>query len=192
MDDEQRLLLAALNGDRLAQARVFDECLLRTIRAHVRSASRARWLSGEALNDAVQQVCMAILERVPSCPVNHPRAFLAVLARNVMISNFRKAQRTPTAQAEALEHSSFLEQAVTPVSTEQQLLTRLELEQAWSTVSQYLSERQRDIVLLRYHHELEPREIALVLDTTPATISTELSRIRQRCALLSQPADRED
>ena len=45
-----------------------------------------------------------------------------------------------------------------------------------------LPDSEREVVLLWAWEELEPREIALVLDTTPNAVSLRLSRARKRLA----------
>lgn len=135
----------------------------------VRSVARGLLRDNDAVGDVVQETWLRGLEHRPHA--GNLRGWLGRVAGNLARDRRRGSARRAlreerAARSEAAEsvHVSF---------------ERLSLQRDVVTAILALDEPYRTVVLLRYHHDLEPQAIAERLGVKPATVRTQLVRAHE-------------
>jgi RNA polymerase sigma factor (sigma-70 family) len=104
--------------------------------------------------------------------VEHPRAFIYVTARHLIIDWYRK---TKSSSLEAL--SEYGDRPFDPVDENAHTLieTSSDAKRALLTINK-LEDQYREVVYLSFVEDLPPREIAQILNITPNAVSIRLTR----------------
>ncbi|MEW6746278.1 MAG: sigma-70 family RNA polymerase sigma factor [Planctomycetota bacterium] len=142
------------------------------ILAHSRWVARlARTLvrGEDRVADVVQQTWVQAL-RFPARPGTNLRAWLASITRSVV----RRTRQTEALQ-ERLAKGASRFGPKSPFSPEE-TVQRVMLERRVSAAVLRLSEPYREVVLLRYFHDLPPRKVAEALGVPVETVRTRLKR----------------
>ncbi|HVE68990.1 MAG TPA: sigma-70 family RNA polymerase sigma factor [Solirubrobacteraceae bacterium] len=114
------------------------------------------------------------------------RTWILAIARNLLTDHYRATRRKETVSADA--HPGLLDRLV---SDEEPLDRRLSIEELKLWLAP-LSDREREIVALRYGADLEGVEIARLLDLTPGNVHQILSRSLRRLRELATAREAPD
>ncbi len=124
-----------------------------------------------AADDLEQDAWVASMKKPPISGAS-PRGWLATVVRNRARDNHRRTMRRATREARAArpEAQRSAAELAEQADTQRRVIEAvLALEQPYRTT-----------VLMRYFDELDVREIAARMDTTPSTVRTRLSRAMAR------------
>lgn len=167
------LVLRCAKGDCAAWERVVREFSRRVYNLAYRFTGRH-----EAAEDLTQEVFVKVYR---SLHLYDPRAgdlanWLMRLARNLIIDDYRKRQRTPTDSGEDLEaHSYHLR---SEIDSPQRRLERQEKQQQVQIAIGKLSHDLRECVILRDIEELSYQEIVDLLQIPEGTVKSRINRGR--------------
>jgi len=125
--------------------------------------------------DAVHDACLrlvALIEKIndPVCP--QTQALVSIVVRGKAIDLYRKRTRRKTVSLEYADHLLFLPEKTPDKQTEHS--------DGFLRAIAALSERERDLLLLRYDHGFTPREIARLMSLTESGVKKALQRARAR------------
>ncbi len=144
----ETLVRRARGGDLDAFKAIYDLYQLRLYRY-----AFARLGRKEEAEDIVQEVFLAMWQKLPSFEVRHPDAFPAWVfrvAHNVTTDRVRRAARTPEAAIKAVP---------TEPARDEEVLDRREV----LSCLQRVPDRQREVLALRFLLDLSQRETARVM-----------------------------
>lgn len=113
--------------------------------------------------------------------VENMRAYLYRIANNLIIDIVRRRKRRPTSSLEEMMEVGF-----NPVSREKGPAAAFE-ERFVLEALQHIEEPYRTAVILRFIDELQPREIAALLDVSPNVVSVRVNRGVQKLQSLLSP-----
>jgi RNA polymerase sigma factor (sigma-70 family) len=123
-----------------------------------------------AAGDVVQEAFLRAWQRLGELQdANRFGAWLCGIVRNLATDHFRRRQ----AQARHVRES------LSPVAPPTQRIERDETRQLIDAAMASLDEVSRSAVMLRYYEGQSSREIAALLNLTPAAVDMRLSRARQ-------------
>lgn len=125
----------------------------------------------ELLNDSL----LVVWRRLDHCPLDDPLPWSYGVAKRCLANHRRGAQRRLRLVGRVIDRApadSFASYPPTPEFDHPQLETALA----------ELDESDRELVRLWAWEQLEPREIAVVLDTTPNAVSLRLTRAKKKIA----------
>ncbi len=144
----------------------------------LRAYLQARFSSLSDHDDLVQETYVRLFRAKATGKVRYARALLFTIAHNIALDLFRRRRVLPVesvtdlAEADALEKEPLVSDAV---------VQQEELKILAEAVS-VLSERCRQVVLLRYLEGLTYKEIAVRLGVSPETVKTQLATGMRRCS----------
>lgn len=127
----------------------------------------------DSAEDALSEVMLTVWRRLDDAPTDRALPWCYGIARNTL-ANQRRGQRRHLRLIERLEAEPTRDTEPDPAD----LGTEPELAEALAT----LSEDDREVLRLWAWEQLEPREIASVLDITVNAATLRLSRARSRLA----------
>jgi RNA polymerase sigma-70 factor (ECF subfamily) len=160
-EDDDRALAEAAGGDDVAFG-----SLVRRYQGLVFSLAHRFLRDRAAAEDLAQEVFLELYRNLPSLrSTAHMRFWLRRVACHRCIDQLRKTSSQPETPLEAVS-----EPVVAPASRDVLLDERLR-----ELVAQ-LPARPRMVVVLRYQEDLEPSEIAAVLDMPVNTVKSHLRR----------------
>ncbi|WP_284741685.1 sigma-70 family RNA polymerase sigma factor [Amycolatopsis sp. RTGN1] len=123
-------------------------------------------LSMATADDVAQEIATAVLKALPGY-TNHQNSFMPFvygIARHKIADAFRVAGRDRT-QAVAT-----VPELVDAAATPEEHFLRRGNEIALATLLTALPQRQRDVIILRFHHGLSARKTGALLDCSDATV----------------------
>lgn len=123
---------------------------------------------GELLDDTL----LVLWRRIDDVPTDDPLPWSYGVAKHCL-ANRRRSHRRHLRLVGRVTAESRSHRPLTPEAT-------TDTEAALSRALDILNEFDREMVRLWAWEQLEPREIALVLDTTPNAISIRLARVRTK------------
>ncbi|HRE82216.1 MAG TPA: RNA polymerase sigma factor [Opitutaceae bacterium] len=144
----------------------------------LRAYLQARFSSLSDHDDLVQETYVRMLRAKTAGKVRYARALLFSIAHNTALDLFRRHRAAPVEAVTDLVETEVLEK--TPVVSDT-VVQQEELEILADAV-RGLSERCREVVLLRYLEGLSYKDIALRLGVSPETVKTHLATGMRRCA----------
>lgn len=123
-------------------------------------------LSAANADDVAQEVATAVLKALPDYEnrLNSFMPFVYGIARHKIADAFRTAGRDRTQAVATVPE--LVDSAATP---EEQFLRR-GTESALATLLAELPQRQRDVIILRFHHGLSARKTGALLSCSDATV----------------------
>ncbi len=140
----------------------------------------------EDRDDAVQEVLIRLHRSLPTYRFDAPlTTWIFRIARNVTLDEERKRRRT-----RGREIRAFVAETETNENSpgpEDQVLKKARTEEL-KELFYRLSEKDRQLLLLREQEELSMVEIGAVLGISPGTVKSRLSRARKRAKLLYEEA----
>ncbi|MGV1009246.1 MAG: sigma-70 family RNA polymerase sigma factor [Dermatophilaceae bacterium] len=117
--------------------------------------------------DIVQEVILRVWRQAP--PTTHLRAYLTQSARNLVIDDYRAAQRRPQASGTTPEHHMTEQHAAVRAPEEiDRALDQLLIHEALSQ----LSSQHRDVVVALHYQRLTVAEAAERLDVPEGTVKS--------------------
>ena len=132
----------------------------------------------DQINDALAEVFLVVWRRIDEVPGgDETLPWLYGVARRT-VSNLARSSRRSTRLLAKLGSLGR-----EPVSTPESMVVRSEEAQAVSDALNRLRPGDREILMLRVWEELSSREIATVLEITPAAVDMRLMRARRRFEL---------
>lgn len=168
MADED-VFTRSLRGDPAAFSEVY-----RRYRSRIYGFCLARSLDPEAAAEATQEVFMRFLRADPSA-VEHPRAWLFAVARNVSIDQVRKKSRSADLGGEAAEEA--VSRMPSAEDTAASVLARDDARNVFLALRR-LRPRYRTALILRDVHGQSSADMAEALDMTAGAVDTLVCRAR--------------
>lgn len=166
-DSTDDLLLAALRtGDRNAA----DAVTRRYWPAIHRFA--ASYLRDESLAEDVAQDTFARLTQIDLLPEGPLRPWLYKVARNRCLDILRKYQRSPTRHGRIRTGFDAAQQTAGPRTR----AVREERRELIRQIIDNMPDEYRDVLMLKYFHQMSRAEIAAALETTEAAVKGRLAR----------------
>ncbi|MCP4641247.1 MAG: sigma-70 family RNA polymerase sigma factor [bacterium] len=168
-DTDAQLVDQALSG----QLAAFNALVARHVRV-VYAVTQAWTPSATEVEDIAQEAFLAAYERLPS--LRNParfKAWLVQIARNIAVTRCRQRVREDGAM------ERFGRESDSRVST---VADEVELKETHGLIRQEidrLDDRMREVVMLRYFAGKKSREIAQLLETSPAAVRKRLQRARE-------------
>jgi RNA polymerase sigma-70 factor, ECF subfamily len=159
----------ALGGDPVAFSEVY-----RRYSKRIYGYCLARMMDREAAADAAQEVFVRFLS-APRDGIEHPRAWLFTVARNVTIDAIRKRARSP--QVSDGHETDAREIGPVVGDTLDKVLGREDAHNVFLALRR-LRPRYRTALILRELHHETSADMADALDTTPGAVDTLVSRAR--------------
>ncbi len=159
------------------QARWFGE----EVKPHepaLRAYLQSRFSTLSDHDDLVQETYIRLLRAKAAGKVRYARALLFTIAGNLARDLFRRRRVAPVEAVTDLAEVAVLEKA--PVVSD--TVARQEELEILADAVRVLSERCRQVVLLRYLDGLSYKEIAARLGVSPETVKTQLATGMRRCA----------
>lgn len=131
-----------------------------------------RRLSGSsAAEDLTHETFIRFIENLPYYKENNKlKAYIFTIAYNLSNDYFRKNKREASLQIEKSDESI--------AETVDEVL-KAEKEMAVKKAIESLTEQQRDVVILRYYHDMKIAQIAYVTATPVSTVKTRLRRAQK-------------
>ncbi len=123
-------------------------------------------LSAATADDVAQEVATAVLKALPDYEnrLNSFMPFVYGIARHKIADAFRAAGRDRTQAVATVPE--LVDTALTP----EEHLVRLGTAAALSALLSELPQRQRDVIILRFHHGLSAQKTGALLDCSDATV----------------------
>jgi RNA polymerase sigma factor (sigma-70 family) len=137
-------------------------------------------------DDLVQESFLRILRAHASQPVEHPKAFLFTIARNLALNQIRHDRHEHREALREIDPSAVLDD--TPGIPE--ALARRQEHELLIQALQSLPERARQVFTLRRIYGLSIKEICARLDIAEKTAEAHISLAIRRCTDFVQTADR--
>lgn len=135
-------------------------------------------LKDESLaEDAVQEALLRLAKQITvfrEMPENEVRAYILITTKNTAINIYKKEQK--------YNRNIISIEDAAPLFIEDNVLAQQisnERQRTLAAIIADLPALQRNILTLRYTHEMKCSEIAIALGRKPATVRKELSRARQ-------------
>lgn len=163
---DEDVFAAALGGDPVAFSEVY-----RRYRTRIHGYCLARLMDPEAAADAAQEVFVRLL-KAPRDGIEHPRAWLFAVARNVTIDVLRQRSRSPLV--------TYGDGPPDPGGSKDALDEVLGREDAGNVflALRQLRPRYRTALILRELHHESSADMADALGTSPGAVDTLVSRAR--------------
>jgi len=128
--------------------------------------------------DAVQQTFLKLFqnfEKIDRANCNKTKSFIVILVKNTAIDLYRRRGRENVISFEDLERPLPAQEA----QPEDQAIATLEGERLMDCLSR-MEERYANLLLLRYYHGYQNREIAELLGMSQAQVAMGIYRGKQR------------
>ena len=176
--------LSAWNARRLPDENVFDRALrgdpiafseaYRRYQKRIYGYCLARSLDPNTAADATQEVFMKLLRAEPGS-IEHPRAWLFTVARNVVIDTIRKRTRTP--EDSGIEEESPAWDRLKSADTADEVLARSDARNVFLAL-RTMRPRYRTALIMREIHGQSASEMAEALEVSTGAVDTLVSRAR--------------
>jgi RNA polymerase sigma-70 factor, ECF subfamily len=182
---------AALTADLVVRARRKDaEAFAQLISRYERVALSVAFAvlgNGDAAGDVVQESFLRAWQRLDE--LKDPRCFgtwLCGIARNLGIDAKRRSKHVKLSfDACSTEPPVIADERLAPDPVDE--LSRREQHARVADALQELDELTRSAVILRYYDDLSSKEIAELLQISPAAVDMRLSRGRQALKMILNP-----
>jgi len=175
MDDESLIREFVLTGD--------EEAFENLIRKHLPSIRRLVAAAGSGIpeerDDILQETLIRLHSALSSCRFDAPlTTYMFRIARNAALDLERKKKRR-----EKREQRAAFSDPVLISDPEENALEKLRTTEL-KRLFYRLGEKDRQLLLLREKEKMSMGEIAIILDITPGTVKSRLSRARKRARKL--------
>ena len=178
VDEIERIVLAALTGDRQAESRMLQS-LRPGVLAVLRYGAFHRWVDAE---DLTQETLQIVVERVRARTIDDPRkvfAFAAATARNLALNAARKVLRQQT-----VVDSELVDELAQNLEMEQNDLSdsddRHLAEAVMALLDELPTERDRMLLVRFYLEGTDKQQLCRELGLSPKHFDRVLMRARSR------------
>ena len=178
VDEIERIVLAALTGDRQAESRMLI-ALRPGVLAVLRYGAFHRWVDAE---DLTQETLHIVVERVRARTIDDPRkvfAFAAATARNLALNAARKMLRQQT-----VVDSELVDELAQNLETDQNELSdsddRQLAEAVMALLDELPTERDRQLLVQFYLEGTDKQQLCRELGLSPKHFDRVLMRARSR------------
>jgi RNA polymerase sigma-70 factor (ECF subfamily) len=178
VDEIERIVMAALTGDRQAESRMLV-ALRPGVLAVLRFGAFHRWVDAE---DLTQETLHIVVERVRARTIDDPRkvfAFAAATARNLALNAARKVLRQQT-----VVDSELVDELAQNMEMEQSELSEQDDRQLAEAVAALLeelpTERDRQLLMRFYLDGTDKQQLCRELGLSPKHFDRVLMRARTR------------
>lgn len=178
IDEIERIVMAALTGDRQAESRMLV-ALRPGVLAVLRFGAFHRWVDAE---DLTQETLQIVVERVRARTIDDPRkvfAFAAATARNLALNAARKMLRQQT-----VVDSELVDELAQNMEMEQSELSEQDDRQLAEAVAGLLdelpTERDRQLLMRFYLDGTDKQQLCRELGLSPKHFDRVLMRARTR------------
>jgi len=178
VDEIERIVTAALTGDRQAEARMLV-ALRPGVLAVLRFGAFHRWVDAE---DLTQETLHIVVERIRARTIDDPRkvfAFAAATARNLALNAARKVLRQQT-----IVDSDLVDELAQNLEMEQSDLSEQDDRQLAEAVTALLqelpTERDRQLLMRFYLDGTDKQQLCRELGLSPNHFDRVLMRARTR------------
>ena len=178
VDEIERIVTAALTGDRQAESRMLI-ALRPGVLAVLRFGAFHRWVDAE---DLTQETLQIVVERVRARTIDDPRkvfAFAAATARNLALNAARKVLRQQT-----VVDSELVDELAQNMEMEQSDLSEQDDRQLAEAVAALLeelpTERDRQLLMRFYLDGTDKQQLCRELGLSPKHFDRVLMRARTR------------
>lgn len=178
LDEIERIVAAALTGDRAAESRMLA-ALRPGVIAVLRFGAFHRWVDAE---DLTQETLQIVTERVRARTIDDPRkvfAFAAATARNLALNAARKMLRQQTVVdselVDELAQNLEMEQSELSDSDDRQLA-----EAVMALLDELPTERDRRLLTRFYLDGVDKQQLCVELGLSPKHFDRVLMRARSR------------
>jgi RNA polymerase sigma factor (sigma-70 family) len=178
LDEIERIVAAALTGDRAAESRMLA-ALRPGVIAVLRFGAFHRWVDAE---DLTQETLQIVTERVRARTIDDPRkvfAFAAATARNLALNAARKMLRQQTVVdsdlVDELAQNLEMEQSELSDSDDRQLA-----EAVMALLDELPTERDRRLLMRFYLDGVDKQQLCIELGLSPKHFDRVLMRARSR------------
>lgn len=158
-DEEQDLLRRSRTLDEAALRAVFDayyDPLYRYIYRHLRHEQSSEDVTAEVFRSFLEQLNLG------RGPTSYLKAWLYQVAHNLVVDELRRAKYR--------DHVPLNEEMQIPALQVGRQEENASAQQAINLALQSLTEKQRDVLILKFLHNLENEEIAYTLKMTVGTV----------------------
>lgn len=108
--------------------------------------------------------------------IKNIQAFLYQVCRNLIVDLYRKNNNKVNSEESLEMLMESYGNAAEPFYDDKDVLEKKIMAGEMIKKMHYLSDRYRDVLLLRYVEDMSPKEIAAILNTNSKNISTQISR----------------
>lgn len=178
VDEIERIVVAALAGDRQAESRMLV-ALRPGVLAVLRFGAFHRWVDAE---DLTQETLQIVVERVRARSIDDPRkvfAFAAATARNLALNSARKMLRHQT-----VVDSELVDELAQNLEMEQSDLSEQDdrhlAEAVASLLDELPTERDRQVLMRFYLDGTDKQQLCRELGLSPKHFDRVLMRARTR------------
>jgi RNA polymerase sigma-70 factor (ECF subfamily) len=178
VDEIERIVAAALGGDRAAESRMLI-ALRPGVLAVLRFGAFHRWIDAE---DLTQETLHIVVERVRARTIDDPRkgfAFAAATARNLALNQARKVLRQQT-----VVDSELVDELAQNLEMEQSDLSDADDRHLAQSVMMLLDElptqRDRQLLIRFYLEGIDKQQLCRELGLSPKHFDRVLMRARSR------------
>lgn len=119
----------------------------------------------EVAEDLTQTIFVRLFEKLDTMDTKNPRAYLYMIARNIIIDFWKKKKATPVDFTDP-EIKHPIADAKDIESAADQSLARDRI----GAAMEHLSDDQREAITLRFHEQLSHKEISHIMKKTEATV----------------------
>ena len=161
-------MAGSIENDFLAAYEQYADAIFRHCYFRVFDRERARELTQETFLKTWEYLAAGK-------EIENLRAFLYRVAQNLIVDEARRRKGRKEISLESLREQGF----DLPTDSRDRAMRRMDGAEVFATLAA-LSPEDRDILLLRFGDELDPREIAEVLGITANAASVRIHRARKR------------
>ena len=175
-DNDQELIKALKTGDETACESLLDEYELPIYRFFYYSHGHHQTAQDQC-GETFFRLMTAVQKNGTGC-VNHMRAYLYGIARNILAEHYRKQS--------LMDEYRLKQHLPHQPSVYQQVSAQDELAYVWRIISQF-DEPQRQILLLRFMENIRYEEIAAIMAMPINSVKSYIHRGRKKlCELLAE------
>jgi RNA polymerase sigma factor (sigma-70 family) len=190
VDDSARTTEELVCRARTKDQQAFTELIGRYERVAL-SVAYSVLFNADAASDVVQEAFLRAWQRIGE--LKEPARFgtwLCGIARNLAVDARRRAKHIKLSFEPAIfESSATADDRACPDPLDE--LSRREQHALVANALQSLDDATRPVVVLRYYDGLSSKEIAALLEISPAAVDMRLSRARQQLKKLLSPSGSE-
>lgn len=188
----KRLSVSEFNYDDLFE-NIFDEYSDRVYKIAYKFVNNP-----DEASDIVQDTFLKIYRNIEYFKnVNRERtiSLIVIYAKNASLDLLRKKSRKNKHFSSTYSDDDEVENDELPDDTDtpEEIIINRDIGERLAKYINMLPDSQREVIMLKYYHEMKEKEIAEILNITESTVSTRLSRAKEKLReLIGGSEDEED